>query len=105
MLKISGLVSLLFGAYQLILLARVLLSWMSLSTQNRLFSYGKQGRPTHFIALSSLVYALTEPLLRPIRKVLFRYQGGMAVDFSPMVLWLLLFLVEGVLLRLLDPTR
>lgn len=88
---VSGLVSLIFNAYMLILLARVVMSWLSLSrTRGAVTEIGR------------VVYSLTEPLLQPIRNALRPYQGSMPVDFSPMLLFVLLSVVEGLLLRVLD---
>lgn len=89
-MPLSGLVSLIFQIYFLIVLARVILSWMSLSKQRGIAA-----------SFGLIVYKLTEPLLRPIRNVLRPYQGSIPVDFSPLVLFLLLQVVESLLLRML----
>ena len=67
--------------YQLILLARVLLSW---------FPNIDRSNP-----LIRLVHDLTEPVLRPIRDLMPR---NMMIDFSPLIL----FLVINVLLTLIQ---
>ena len=66
--------------FELILLARVLLSW---------FPNVDRSNP-----LIQLVYDITEPVLRPIRNVL--PQTGM-MDLSPLIV----FLIIQVLMRLL----
>lgn len=66
--------------FQLILLARVLLSW---------FPNIDRSNP-----LIRLVFDITEPILRPIRDLMPR---GMMLDFSPLIV----FLVISVLMRLL----
>jgi len=82
----------LFAAYYVVLLVRVACSWLG----GRVFRPG--WRTVHRVS-----YALTEPLLRPIRNVLRRYTGAAPIDFSPLLLWGILFflerLVTGLLLR------
>lgn len=66
--------------FQLILLARVLLSWFpNIDRSNPLIRF---------------VFDVTEPILRPIRDLMPR---GMMLDFSPLIV----FLVISVLMRLL----
>ncbi len=67
--------------FELVLLARVLLSW---------FPNVDRSNP-----LIQLVYDVTEPILRPIREML--PQTGM-VDFSPLIV----FLIIQVLLRVMQ---
>lgn len=97
-MRISGLVVLVFQVYFMVLLARVVLSWMSLSSQ-RSVSNTRYGPPAFDIA--HLLYRLTEPLLRPIRNFLRPHMRNAPLDLSPLVLWLALSVVEQVLLRLL----
>lgn len=60
-------------AFNLVLLARVLLTWFpNIDTRNPLVQF---------------VFSVTEPVLRPIRQVL--PQTGM-IDFSPLVVFLIL---------------
>lgn len=82
-------IRLVFGIYYYILVARMVLSWMSLSSQRGIAS-----------SIGLVVYQLTEPLLRPIRKLLRPYQGSMPLDFSPLVLMVLLGIVAQVLVQL-----
>jgi YggT family protein len=49
----------------------------------------------------NFIYAVTEPLLKPIRRVLARYQAASRIDFSPLVLLLLLQLAEYLIIRAL----
>ena len=89
-MRISGLVALVFQAYFLVLFARVILSWMNLSSQRGLAS-----------TIGPIVYRLTEPLLSPIRNWLRPHMRNTPVDFSPLVLWLALSIVEQLVLRML----
>ncbi|MBU0606650.1 MAG: YggT family protein [Armatimonadetes bacterium] len=90
MTRSGGWVALVFQAYYLVLLARVLMSWI---------------RPRRGSVLAErvmpLLYMLTEPLLAPIRRALRPYMGATPVDFSPLVLVLVLSVVETLILRLL----
>jgi YggT family protein len=81
-----------FHVYNLILIARVVLSWFP--------NFGNN--PT-FAPVALLIYRLTEPVLRPIRNVLRPYQGNVPLDFSPLLALLLLSLVEQLVLRIVAP--
>ena len=78
-----GLVQLLFDLYILVLLARVLLSWVQVDPRN---------------PIVNLIRQLTEPLLAPIRRVLPQ-SGG--IDFSPMVAFFVVLIAEQIVLMLL----
>jgi YggT family protein len=80
---IIGLVQLLFELYIIVLLARVLVSWVQLDPRN---------------PLVNLIYQLTEPLLAPIRRML--PQSG-ALDFSPMIAFVVVLIAEQIVLSLL----
>ncbi len=75
-------------ALYVLLLIRVIFSWL-------------RRRPLHPILLriERLSFAVTEPLLRPIRRLLFRFQAGSPIDFSPLVLYLLIELAQRLLIR------
>jgi YggT family protein len=79
-----GLIRFLFELYAVILLARVLLSWVQVDPNNQLVK---------------IVYQLTEPLLAPIRRILPQ-SGG--VDFSPMVALVVLLVVEQIVITFLS---
>ena len=68
------------------ILARVLMSWI------------KVGPGSPFVPLLRLIYAITEPILGPIRKVLPK--TGM-FDFSPIVALLLLDLIGRMIEKVL----
>lgn len=68
----------LIEVYYWLLLLRVLLSWIIRDPENRFY---------HFL------YSITEPLLAPIRRIL----PSMGLDISPIVLFLVLRLVSGLL--------
>ncbi len=66
---------------------RIILSWI-----------GPQNNRT-FRQISQMIFAFTEPLLQPIRRLL--PMEGMGLDFSPLVLLLVLHFVERFLTSLL----
>jgi len=70
--------------YEIIILARILLSWF-------------QG-PTGRGQIAQFIYGITEPLLAPIRRGLQRMIRG-PLDFSPLVLILLLELLKSSIIR------
>jgi YggT family protein len=65
--------------YSLVVLVAVILSWLQLDRRN---------------PLVTITYALTEPVLAPIRKIL-PAMGGL--DLSPMVLLIALQILKGLL--------
>jgi YggT family protein len=82
-LWIATLVSFLFTVLMTAILIRVIGSWFGIGPYNRWM------RP---------VYALTNWLIDPIRRILPPF--GM-IDFSPMVAWLVLYVVRGFVMGLL----
>lgn len=66
--------------YELLLLGRVLLSYFPLSPGSPL-----QG-------VMSFLYAVTEPVLAPIRRVIPPI-GGMGLDLSPMIVFFVIYLL------------
>lgn len=71
--------TLLVNLYSFVVLAAVIVSWVGVS---------EDSMPVRWVR------ALTEPVLRPIRRVLPPFGG---LDFSPLVLLLLLQVVGGAL--------
>ncbi len=69
----------LIDLYSLVVLAAVILSWLQVDRRS---------------PLVSIVNILTEPVLGPLRRALPPFGG---LDFSPMVLLLLLQLLQGIL--------
>ncbi len=78
-----------FQIYYAILILHVVGSWFPPSTPY-----------TPWAKILGLAHALTEPLLGPIRRALHPYQRQIPVDFSPLILIVLLSVVERVLLGL-----
>lgn len=88
---VSSAVSLFIEIFQVVLLARILLSWFRPRYRTRGNSW--------FFTIDDLVWRATEPLLAPIRNIL--PGGGMGIDFSPMILWFLISLVGRFLVSML----
>ena len=82
-MSVIALVQFLFDLYVLVLLARVLLSWVQVDPRNPIVNF---------------IHQLTEPLLAPIRRLL--PQTG-PMDFSPMVAFVVVLIAEQVVLTLL----
>jgi YggT family protein len=76
----------LLGVYSVILLIRALVSWLPI-----LVSW----LPIDpYNPIVRILYALTEPLLEPIRALLPRMGG---LDLSPLVAWFLIFALQWAL--------
>jgi YggT family protein len=75
--------------YVLVILLRVIASWIP------------PRRAGLWMSICNLTYALTEPFLRPIRRALSRYTGSLRLDLSPLLLLILVWIVEDLLARLL----
>ncbi len=72
--------------YSLIVVARAVVSWMPLHGAH---------------PLRRCLEAVTEPVLRPIRRLLGRLGLMGAVDWSPLVLLLCVYLIRDLLARML----
>ncbi len=73
-------------AYLIVLFARIILSWFPLEPGGTMSS------------VHNFLYALTEPVLGPIRRVLPPVGvGGMGLDLAPMILIFGLYILQAVL--------
>ncbi len=70
-----------FNLLQMLIMARVVLSWVPHNPYNQLIQ---------------LLYQVTEPILSPIRETLPVQSGG--IDFSPIVVFFLLGFAKKILL-------
>jgi len=63
--------------YELLFVVRVFISWIPISRGNKLFE---------------LIYAATEPVLAPIRALLYKIPGvsGLPIDFSVLVAYIII---------------
>lgn len=81
-------ISYFFDFLNILIVIRVLLSWIPISRDNP------------FIRI---IYQLTEPILAPVRKLLERsiFGGrGMMIDFSPIIAYILLEVIRSILMRI-----
>ena len=71
-----------------IILIRIILSWIPIDRNNPLIR---------------LVYSLSEPLLYPIRQLIKKSPlgDGMMIDFSPIILVLILQVIQNILFSVL----
>ena len=72
-----------FEVYIFILFARVICSWIRVNPYGKVFQF---------------IFSLTEPLLAPIRRLMPK---TMMLDFSPMILMMVLILLQRLLLTLI----
>lgn len=75
-----------FEFMKLLILVRVLLSWIP-----NLNVYSPWVR---------FIYDATEPIMRPVRELLFRYINTGPIDFSPIAALFLLGFIERLVIRL-----
>ena len=77
-------ISSLISIYSLMLVARGLLSWTNYSRDSKVYE---------------ICFIMTEPLLRPIRDFLFRYEvfRSCPIDFSSLILIILLSIASRLL--------
>jgi YggT family protein len=81
-LGLAALVDRVFQLYYIIILVRVIGSWIPPRAGQSLW-----------MQIYGFCYALTEPLMRPIRQALRPLLGGIGLDLSPLILYLLLGVV------------
>lgn len=69
-----------------LIFARVIVSWLPINRDNPILQF---------------IYQVTEPILAPIRNLISRSSigGGMMIDFSPIVAWLL---IQYLIIPLID---
>ena len=84
---ISQAVTYFFEIVQLLVLIRVILSWVP-----NIDMYSKPVK---------LIYNLTDPIMEPVREFTARYINLGAIDISPIIVLFLLGFVRNLILRLL----
>ncbi len=80
---LGDVVDIAFEVYIFILFARVICSWIRVNPYGKIFQF---------------IFSLTEPLLSPIRRLMPK---SMMLDFSPMILMILLIFLQRLLLILI----
>ncbi len=82
---IVGLVCWLLNVYVLLIFARILLSWFPLDPDGAM------------AAVAGFLYLVTDPVLGPLRRVLPPARlGGVALDLSPMIAIIGIYVVRGL---------
>ncbi len=88
MLELLGFISYVLRLYIYVLIAAAVLSW--------LIAFNVVNMRNQFVAgLVQLLYAITEPVLRPIRNILPNLGG---IDISPVVVILIIVFIQSVIL-------
>jgi YggT family protein len=81
---LASVLNLILWAYVWVLVARALVSWVN---------------PDPYNPIVQTLYKLTEPVLYPIRRMMGGY--GIGIDFSPMVVILIIYFLQLFLIRTL----
>lgn len=80
----TDLLLLIFRLYEVIVIVRVIVSWIQVDSYHPVIRF---------------VHAVTEPVMAPIRNLLPTERIG--IDFSPLIVLLLLEMIKNFLLRML----
>jgi YggT family protein len=87
LLLVAKLIDLAVTVYIFIMFARAIISWV---------------QPNPYNPIVVALYRLTEPVLQPVRRVLFKSIGrNVGIDFSPLVVIVLLFIFRKFVLTIL----
>lgn len=91
LLAVYKTINLVLNIFEIVLIARVLISWLPVSRNNKLID---------------LLYTITEPVLSPIRNMLSRssfMNNSMfsMIDFSPIVAFILIGVLRNLILMVL----
>lgn len=83
---VSSLVCTLLGLYLLVLLVRIVLSWIPISPGGAMES------------VTNVLYLLTEPVLGPLRRILPPVRlGTLALDLSPIVVFIVIQVLRAAI--------
>jgi YggT family protein len=83
LLTVARILNFFVNAYVFVVIVRVILSWIHVPS---------------LYQLNVVLYRLTEPLLKPIRKFVPPYKMG-GLDLSPMILIVLLLFINSFLIK------
>jgi YggT family protein len=93
MRAVLEIILLILDLYWWIVLATIIVSW--------LIAFNVVNTRNQFVAtVWQILKAVTEPVLRPIRRILPRLNG---IDLSPIVLFLLIFFIQRVIVLYVYP--
>jgi YggT family protein len=92
---VGGLLFRLLQLYQFVLIARIILDFVVGMTGQR----GPSGAT--MVRAYGILYDLTEPVLRPFRRLIPPLRVGVAaLDLSPIIVFALIWVLQGVAVRL-----
>ncbi|HKY61853.1 MAG TPA: YggT family protein [bacterium] len=80
LVSVAKVLSILLTIYQYIILGAVIISWVNADPHNPIVRFLRQS---------------TEPVFRPLRRLLPRALFRTGIDFTPLVAWLLIVLLEN----------
>ncbi len=97
MLAILDVILLALQIYTWIVIATVIFSW--------LYAFGVVNPRNQFVAsIGQFLFNVTEPVLRPIRRLIARILPNLGpIDISPIILFLLIYFIRVVILRYIYP--
>lgn len=84
MYTILHVVNKLVEIFNILLLIRVVLSWI----------------PMRENALTRAVYSVTEPILEPIRRAIYPLMRSIPLDISPIIAYFLIQLIRNIIFRI-----
>ena len=81
---LANIIRVVFSVYYFLLLARVILSWISIGD--------------NFI--TRFIHDVTEPVLKPLRRI-FPPRPSFPLDISPILAFFALSLIQGIILKII----
>ena len=93
MRAVLDIILLILNLYWWIVLAMIILSWLN--------SFNVVNTRNQFVAaVWRILNQLTEPVLRPIRKIMPNFSG---LDISPIILFIIIFFIERIIVYYIYP--
>ena len=77
-----GLIDFLFLVFELVIIARVIISWIPVDPYNQVVRF---------------IHDVTEPILAPVRRLLQRQMPNVPYDLSPMVVLVLAWVLQTII--------
>jgi YggT family protein len=84
---LARLINFVINIYTFLIVIRAIISWVN---------------PDPYNPVVRMLDKFTEPILYPIRKVLWRVTGNLPIDFSPLIAIVLIQIVGSFLVRMLS---
>ena len=93
MRAVLDIILLILDLYRWVLIAMIIMSW--------LISFNVINTRNQFVeGLWRVLNQLTEPVLRPIRKIMPNFSG---LDISPIILFIIIFFIERIIIYYIYP--